>query len=120
MAKQIIIKPLLSEKTTALFQNPKLNQYTFVVAIDANRIEVKNAVEKQFGVNVVNVNISIRPGKVRSRTHNQRRVSGMTSPQKKAYVTVQQGQIIDDFYGVDKSAETQETPTTENNAVANA
>jgi len=120
MAKQIIIKPLLSEKTTALFQNPKLNQYTFVVANDANRIEVKNAVEKQFGVNVVNVNISIRPGKIRSRVANQRRVSGMTSPVKKAYVTVEQGQIIEDFYGIDKSAQNEETPATEDNAVANA
>ena len=40
--KVIIKKPLLSEKTTKLAENTKLNQYTFVVNIDSNKIEIKN------------------------------------------------------------------------------
>lgn len=114
MAKQIIIKPLITDKSNALASDPTLNQYTFVVALNANRIEVKNAVEAQFGVEVENVNISIRPGKKRGRVVKGRMTSGRKAPIKKAYVTIKEGQIIESFYG------TQEIETNEEAVEANA
>lgn len=117
MAKQIIIKPLLTDKTNALANNPKLNQYTFVVNMAANRIEIKNAIEKQFGVSVENVNVSIRPAKVRSRVVQGKQTSGLKASYKKAYVTVKQGDIIEDYYGVeDTVVETEDTQDVAANA----
>lgn len=104
MAKKIIIiKPLISEKSTKLAEETTPSQYTFVVAKDANKIEIKKAVEEKFGVNVVAVNTSIRPGKSKSRVVKGRMVKGITSPIKKAVVTVAEGQFIEGFYGNDTS-----------------
>ncbi len=97
--KAIIIKPLLSEKSTKMAEDIALNQYTFVVDKNANKIEIKKAVEKKFGVDVLAVNTSIRPGKKKSRVVKGRMVQGITSSIKKAVVTVAEGQFIEDFYG---------------------
>jgi large subunit ribosomal protein L23 len=97
--KVILVKPLVSEKSTKLAENSVLNQYTFVVDRNANKIEIKKAVEKKFGVSVLSVNTLIRPGKNKSRVVKGRYVHGKTSPIKKAYVTVAEGQFIDGFYG---------------------
>jgi large subunit ribosomal protein L23 len=97
--KVILVKPLISEKSTKLAENSVLNQYTFVVDRNANKIEIRKAVEKKFGVNVLSVNTLVRPGKNKSRVVKGRYVHGKTSPIKKAYVTVAEGQFIDGFYG---------------------
>ena len=97
--KVIIVKPLISEKSTKLAENSILNQYTFVVDRNANKIEIRKAVEKKFGVNVLSVNTLVRPGKNKSRVVKGRYVHGKSSPIKKAYVTVAEGQFIDGFYG---------------------
>ena len=62
--RDIILKPVISEKSYGLLEE---NKYTFVVAPDANKTEIKIAVEKVFGVQVVSVNTLNRPGK-RKRT----------------------------------------------------
>lgn len=110
----IIIRPLLTEKTTKLVENATLNQYTFVVDVKANKIEIKQAIEAQFGVTVLAVNTSIRPGKHKSRIVKGRMTKGRKAPLKKAFITLQPGQVIDGFYGDVKVEE--ETPTTEANA----
>lgn len=99
MAKHIIIKPLITEKTTRLAEDPSLNKYTFQVVRSANKIEIKKAVEEQFGVTVLAVNTLIRPGKNKSRIVKGRMTKGRTSAIKKAIVTVAEGDIIEDFYG---------------------
>ncbi len=100
MANKIIIKkPLLSEKTTKLAENTKLNQYTFIVNIDSNKIEIKKAVESKFGVKVISVNTTVRPSKNRARVVKGKYVHGKTSLMKKAYVTVAEGEFIEGFYG---------------------
>jgi large subunit ribosomal protein L23 len=104
--KVIIIKPLISEKSTKLAENTKLNQYTFVVDKSANKIEIKKAVEAKFGINVVAVNTSVRPGKNKARVVKGRYVHGKTASIKKAYVTVAEGQFIEGFYG--ETAEVEE------------
>jgi large subunit ribosomal protein L23 len=104
--KVIIIKPLISEKSTKMAENTVLNQYTFVVERSANKIEIRKAVEKKFGVTVVAVNTSVRPGKNKSRVVKGRYVHGKSSPVKKAYVTIAEGQFIEGFYG--ETAEVEE------------
>lgn len=105
MAKNIIIKPLITEKSTHLAENPSLNRYTFQVARSANKIEVKKAVEKQFGVTVLAVNTLIRPGKNKSRIVRGRTTKGRTSAIKKAIVTIAEGETIEEFYGENNPAE---------------
>ncbi|MCP4440456.1 MAG: 50S ribosomal protein L23 [Aureispira sp.] len=97
--KNIIVKPLITEKTTKLAEDPNLNQYTFVVNRKANKVEIKKAVEDQFGVTVQAVNTSVLPGKKRSRIVKGRQTTGRTSPIKKAVVTIGEGEFIDGFYG---------------------
>ena len=95
MAKQILIKPVITEKATKLAD--KLNTYVFVVNKEANKIEVKTAVEKMFNVNVVGVNTAVLPGKPKSRSTKTAVVRGMKSSYKKAFVTLQPGERIDIF-----------------------
>lgn len=97
--KNIIIRPIITEKTTALAENPLLNQYTFEVLKSANKIEIKKAVEEQFGVTVEAVNTSIRPGKAKARVVKGRHTKGRTSSIKKAVITVAEGEFIEGFYG---------------------
>jgi large subunit ribosomal protein L23 len=104
--KVIIIKPLISEKSTKLAENTILNQYTFIVDKSANKIEIKKAVEAKFGITVVAVNTSVRPGKKKARVVKGRYVHGKTASIKKAYVTVAEGQFIEGFYG--ETAEVEE------------
>ncbi len=99
--KNIIIRPILSEKSNNLAENPLLNQYTFEVYKKANKIEIKKAVEAQFGVTVEAVNTSIRPGKSKSRVVKGRQTKGRTSSMKKAIVTVAEGEFIEGFFGAE-------------------
>lgn len=96
--KNIIIRPILSEKTTAQAESfaPK---YTFEVLRSANKIEIKKAVEEKFGVTVTAVNTSVRPGKSRARVVKGRQTRGQTKAIKKAIVTLAEGQEIEGFYG---------------------
>jgi large subunit ribosomal protein L23 len=93
--KNILIKPLVTEKVTVLNEKGK---YGFVVDKSANKIQIKQAVEKQYGVNVEEVKTLIAPGKKKTRYTKAGILSGKTSSYKKAIVKVAEGEIID-FYG---------------------
>ncbi|MFN3402922.1 MAG: 50S ribosomal protein L23 [Cytophagaceae bacterium] len=95
--KNILIKPLVTEKVTALNEKGK---YGFVVAKTANKVEIKNAVEKIYGVNVEEVKTMIAPGKSKSRYTRAGILSGKTSSYKKAIVKVADGEIIDFYSGI--------------------
>ena len=87
-AHDVILRPVVSEKSYA---NSDRGQYTFVVADNANKVEIKQAIEEIFKVKVTNVNTLNRQGKIRrTRTGFGRRAS-----QKRAIVTVAEGQTID-------------------------
>jgi len=95
-AREIIIAPLFTEKTSAL-QADK-NVYAFEVSINANKIEIKQAIEKIFEVEVVSVNTIKYKGKPRSISFKRRRAKiGYRSDWKKALVTLKLGQTISDF-----------------------
>ncbi len=95
MAKQILIRPLITEKSTRLAD--KRNTYVFVVNKDANKIEIRNAVEKMFSVSVDSVNTAILPGKPKSRSTKTAVIRGTKSSYKKAFVTLTPGETIDLF-----------------------
>jgi len=90
--RDIIIKPVVSEKSYAAFD---ANVYTFVVAGDANKIEIRHAIETIFGVRVTNVNTLNRQGK---RKRNRRSGGYGTRPAtKRAVVSLAEGDRIEIF-----------------------
>ena len=93
----ILIKPIISEKVSDLNETGK---YGFVVNKKANKVEIKNAVEKMYGVNVEKVNTMIYPGKEKSRYTKSQVINGRTSKFKKAIVTVAEGEVIDFYSGI--------------------
>ena len=90
-AREIIIAPLFTEKTSATKE--ALNAYTFRVSMNANKIEIKRAIEKIFEVDVVTVNTIKYKGKPK----RMGRFEGHRPDWKKAIVTVKDGQTIADF-----------------------
>jgi large subunit ribosomal protein L23 len=89
----VLLRPLITEKGTLLAESGK---YAFQVASQANKLQIKEAVERAFDVHVIKVNVMNMPGK-------QRRVGrsvGMTSEWKKAIVTLAAGERIEFFQGV--------------------
>lgn len=91
----ILKKPLVTEKVSALNESGK---YGFVVDKSANKVEIKKAVEKAYGVTVESVNTMVYRGKTKSRYTKSKVITGRTSSFKKAIVQVAEGDIID-FYG---------------------
>ena len=91
----IIIKPIVTEKATLLTE--KLNRYSFKVNKDANKIQIKKAVEAAYNVTVVDVNTSIVRGKNKTRYTKAGIIKGATSDYKIAVVTLKEGDLID-FY----------------------
>lgn len=91
----IIIKPIVTEKMTQLGE--KLNRYGFKVQKDANKIEVKQAVEAMYNVTVTDVNTLIVAPKKKNRFTKSGVINGKSSAYKKAIVTVKEGEQID-FY----------------------
>lgn len=90
----ILQSPLVTEKVSALNEKGK---YGFIVAAEANKVEIKNAVEKMYGVNVARVNTINVLGKFKSRFTKAGVLSGRKASYKKAIVTLAEGEVID-FY----------------------
>jgi len=90
----ILKKPLVTEKVSALNEKGK---YGFIVDTDANKVEIKNAVEKQYGVNVQKVNTMVVMGKKKTRYTKAGVLAGRKPSYKKAIVTLAAGEVID-FY----------------------
>ncbi|MCS6935158.1 MAG: 50S ribosomal protein L23 [Chitinophagales bacterium] len=97
---KILIKPVITEKATRKAEVPdtKKKTYVFRVSRDANKIEIKKAVEATYNVNVEAVNTTVNPGKAKVRYTKRGIAAGVKSAYKKAYVTLQKGESID-FYG---------------------
>ncbi|MFP8489401.1 50S ribosomal protein L23 [Gracilimonas sp. Q87] len=90
----IIIKPVITEKLSRLQEE---NKYTFEVAKNANKPEIKKAVEDAYpGVKVAKVNTAIMPSKPKGRYTRSGYQGGRTKVWKKAIVTIKEGEI--DFF----------------------
>jgi large subunit ribosomal protein L23 len=93
-ARDVIIRPVVSEKSYANYDD---NIYTFVVAEDANKVEIRQAIEAIFNVKVTKVNTLNRAGK---RKRNRRTGGyGQRAGQKRAIVTLAEGNTIEIFGG---------------------
>lgn len=95
---ETLIKPILSEKLTQLGE--KLNRYGFVVARNANKVQIRKEIEKMYGVSVKAVNTMVVPGKEKSRNTKAGVIKGMKSPYKKAIITLNEGETIDFFSNI--------------------
>ena len=97
MYQEIILKPIFTEKMSALEETQ--NKYAFYVAPKANKKEIKKAVEKKFDVTVIKVATQNRAGKVKQISVRSGgkviRTQGSRSSWKKAIITLEAGSSID-------------------------
>jgi large subunit ribosomal protein L23 len=93
-AGQVIIRPVVSEKSYAL---ATVGKYTFRVHPDAHKTQIKQAIEQLFDVRVVNVATSSVPSKPKRRGYT----AGRTRAWKKAVIQLQQGDTIPIFQGLE-------------------
>ena len=99
-APEIVLRPVISEKS---IDESNRGKYTFAVHPDANKIQIKAAIEelyKQEKVTVVSVNVLTSKAKEKTRGTRRGRVVGHTSSWRKAIVTLAPGQKITFFEGV--------------------
>lgn len=94
-----IIKPLFTEKQTEITDKFE-NRYGFIVSPRANKVEIKNAIEELYNVDVVRVNTMKYEGKMKSRYTKAGVVQGRTPAFKKAIVTLKEGETIDLFSNI--------------------
>ena len=88
--RDVIVRPVVSEKSYAGLER---NTYTFLVAKDSNKTEIKEAIQQIWNVRVTNVNTMVRKGK----TKRTRMAKGRRPDQKRAVVTLAQGDTIEIF-----------------------
>jgi large subunit ribosomal protein L23 len=91
----ILIKPIVTEKMTE--QGEKLNRYGFIVRKEADKTQIKNAIEDLYNVSVASVNTMVYGGKNKSRYTKAGVINGRTAAYKKAIITLVEGDAID-FY----------------------
>lgn len=95
----IIIKPIVTEKQTAITEK-MANRYGFRVSPDANKLEIKKAIEDMYNVTVVDVNTINYAGKLKSRYTKAGVINGKQASFKKAIVTLKEGETIDFFSNI--------------------
>ena len=96
--KDVLKKPLITEKMNAVSE--KFNRAGFIVDRRANKVEIKQAVKLMYGVEPIDVNTSVLPGKAKSRYTKSGFTKGNTSARKKAIVTLAEGDSIDFFNNI--------------------
>ncbi|MBF6605541.1 MAG: 50S ribosomal protein L23 [Candidatus Limnocylindrales bacterium] len=102
-ASEIVIRPVISEKSIDLSTREPKHRYTFEVHRDANKIQIKAAIEELYrkeSVTVVGVNVLTTKAKEKRRGTRRGRIVGHTTPWRKAIVTLAAGQKIEFFEGV--------------------
>lgn len=92
--QDVLLKPMITEKASA--GSDKFNRFGFVVAKDANKNQIKQAVEKLYDVKVLNIKTCIMPGKIKRAGKSIKK----TPSSKKAFVQLKEGQKIEFFKGV--------------------
>lgn len=94
--KSVLVRPLITEKMSGISEKDA-SKFGFMVAIDANKIEIAKALKEKFNVDVTAVNTIRYKGKVKTQLTKKGRFTGRTSKFKKAIVTLKEGQTIDIF-----------------------
>jgi large subunit ribosomal protein L23 len=96
MAEQVLVRPVITEKSTK--SSEKASKYVFRVSKDANKLQIKKAVEATYNVQVEQVNTLVNVAKKKVRMTRKGSASGVKPSFKKAVVTLKKGEVID-FYG---------------------
>jgi large subunit ribosomal protein L23 len=91
--RETVVRPLITEKSSAAFQLRK--EYAFEVHPDANKYQIAEALQQQFGVHVT----AVRTMQVRRQEVSRGRVRGVTARWKKAIVTLKEGESLPIFEG---------------------
>ena len=91
----ILRKPILTEKASLLTE--KLNRYSFKVDPKANKLQIRQEIEKMYSVKITSINTMVVFGKTKNRSTKAGFVSGHAAKYKKAVVTLKDGDVID-FY----------------------
>ena len=91
--RDVLVKPVVTEKASAMMQE---NKYTFVVALDANKTEIRQAIEELYKVKVLNVTTL----RVMGKTKRMGKYQGKRSDYKKAIVRLAEGNTIPVFEGM--------------------
>lgn len=91
----VLVRPVLTEKVN--LQMEKSGRYTFQVDRNANKLEIKKAVEEFYGVKVTDVNTVVVPGKNKTRYTKAGFLKGVKPAYKKATITLAEGDSIDLF-----------------------
>ncbi|WP_410220411.1 50S ribosomal protein L23 [Pedobacter sp.] len=95
---EILQKPILTEKASLLTE--KTNRFTFKVNPKANKLQIKQAIEQMYGVNIVSLNTMVVVGKTKTRNTKSGLVSGRSPKYKKAIVTLKEGETIDYYANI--------------------
>jgi len=90
--KNVLKRPIVTEKVA---KQQEKGVYAFEVDRNANKLQIKDAVEKMYNVQVSSVNTMVMPGKRKNRYTSAGVISGQTKPYKKAVVRLMDGEIID-------------------------
>ena len=101
--KNPLLRPWLTEKSTGLTE--KKGQYVFIVKPDADKTDIRIAVEQKFGVEVKSVRTINYLGRSRSQHTRKVLITGKKSDWKKAIVTLAKGQAIDYYSGATQKSE---------------
>ncbi len=96
--EDVLIRPVLTEKANELSE--KQGRYTFRVARKAGKLEIKEAIESFYGVQVEKVNTMVVPGKEKRRYTKTGTLSGRKPAYKKAIITLVEGDSIDIFESI--------------------
>jgi len=94
--KSVLVRPLITEKMSGISEK-HANKFGFMVAVDANKIEIAKAIKEKFNVDVTSVNTIRYKGKTKTQFTKKGRFSGKTPKFKKAVITLKEGQTIDIF-----------------------
>ncbi|MEO1055039.1 MAG: 50S ribosomal protein L23 [Bacteroidota bacterium] len=94
---EVLVKPLITEKISAMNEQ---GEYGFLVSKDSNKVEIKKAVEKMYGVSVDKVRTINYLGKRKTRYTKSQIISGRRPSYKKAIVKVAEGEVIDFYSGI--------------------
>jgi len=92
---EVLVRPVITEKVN--LQMERSGRYTFVVGKNANKLEIKKAVESFYGVRVADVNTVVVPAKNKARFTKAGLLTGRKPSYKKAVVTLAEGDTIDLF-----------------------
>ena len=94
----ILIRPIVTEKMT--LQGDKLNRYAVIVEKNANKLQIKKALQDMYNVTVTSVNTMRYAGKAKSRFTKTGVISGKSNAFKKAVITLAAGEKIDFFSNI--------------------